>query len=131
MRSSAIILLFVLTACSSGPTFLKPSEEYTDFASSHTYANIYLSSFFCENNRWPDSLQELKEYRLPSRYKNWIFKPVNWHDISFMEIRYIPSSVVLTAPEVKLGVPMLTSVHSEPECSNGKVVSTKYGITKN
>lgn len=131
MKKSTILLGMLLTACSSKPVFQTPSENYRGTSDSHTYVNIYLSAFYCENNRWPDSLQELKDYRLPWRYRNWVFKPVNWYDFSYMQVKYIPSSVILTAPEAKLGVPLLTSIHFEPECSNGKITSTKYEITKN
>ena len=131
MKKVTILLAVLLTACSSGPVFQAPSENYRGTADSHTYVNIYLSSFYCENNRWPESLKELEEYRLPWRYKSWIFKPVNWHDFSYMQVKYIPSSVILTAPEIKLGTPLLASIHFQPECNNGKIISTKYEITKN
>lgn len=103
MKKLWILILLILSSCATKKVYDKPSERFVDVTSSHRYANMYLSSFFCENKRWPESLHELKQYTLPRKYRDGFNTQINWHDISFMRMKYIPSSVILTAPEENLG----------------------------
>jgi hypothetical protein len=132
-KYTLLLLTVLLTSCTHN--YEKPSEKISDYSNSHNGAGIYFVAFYCQNQRFPKDITELKSMEL-DRKANMIRKfvapePVNWLDFTHMTISYIPGHLNLFSKEIEPGIPIMRSQHEVPRCKEGSFVleSVKTNIS--
>lgn len=119
-KYTLLLLTVLLTSCTHN--YEKPSEKISEYFNSHNGAGIYFVAFYCQNQRYPKDIQELRSMEL-DRKANMIRKfvasePVNWLDFTHMTITYIPGHLNLFSKEIRPGVPIMQSQHEVPACKD-------------
>ena len=114
------LLALALSACASSPG--TQDDISVENGNQHIAVAATLATFFCDENRWPNNVEELREYseleQLPLPVE------IDWSAITDPRTRITFSDTVkLRIPSVVIPAPgnAVSSVNSPPECSENNV----------
>ncbi|MCO7226967.1 hypothetical protein [Pleionea sp. CnH1-48] len=95
----------------------KPPDSSVEHALNHNSASVYIAAFYCKNNRWPNDVMELADFKLTYKQKKLLEREVSWDGFTHITVNYFKKSAMLYSPEKSPGVYIVKSEHFAPICS--------------
>lgn len=130
MKYIAILMLFGLLGCTTPTKKDDPAAKPTaESVNQHIAIAVVLAKFYCENNSWPNSLEELMQFEagvdLPLPVApNWSW--LQQDDVTFT----VTDNVYLRTPDETVvgGGHSVSSINEPPRC-NGDDMSINVSPT--
>lgn len=123
MRYLKVLLISLLfTGCAS--TEKKSSDSSQIYAGNlwqHAYVAGIMANYFCANNRWPQTINELEFYS--KKNPTPMDSKINWEQLSKNEVTFkVKRDVYLRTPAKKSeGIISVRSVHQYPDCKGDSI----------
>lgn len=118
------ILLFILVVAGCTSTDNKEadsSKASAENAMQHVYLSGVIAKFYCDNSKWPQSLNELNEYS--AQNPTPIGSKIDWNLLSQNEVTFnVATDIYIRTPEnTDTGSMSVSSTHKYPGCNGDSI----------
>jgi hypothetical protein len=123
-----LLILFVSSCASTEKKEVDSGKASAESAMQHVYVSGVMAQFYCDNQNWPTSIDELSAFS--NSNPTPIGSKINWSLLSKFDVTFkVTNDVYLRTPEDKIkGSMSVSSIHHYPGC-NGDSIKINFQPT--
>ena len=123
-----VLILFVSGCVSTEKTEADSGRASAESAMQHVYLSGVIAKFYCDNQNWPNSIDELSTFS--NSNPTPIGSKINWGLLSKPDVTFkVTNAVYLRTPEDQIkGSMSVSSIHQYPGC-NGDSIKINFQPT--